>query len=90
MIGECKKCGECCKYIAIILSPLIDDLLWAEAHDIIIKKDKKNIVGFIPIRCKYLNDRNLCDIYENRPLPCKIFPKEEQLHLRPEKCRYYA
>lgn len=42
--------------------------------------------AFNPGRCRNLDDNDLCRIYENRPLVCRIYPVEINPHipLRPE------
>ncbi len=76
----CSECpGLCCKYIALpIETPETksdyDDVRWYLAHEgisVFVEKDQWYIN--MATRCKYLNRKNLCDIYEHRPRICRSY-----------------
>jgi len=91
MAKGCKKCGACCKYIAIVIGKFPDDIKWAAAHNLRIIHHNEwegSAVAFVPCRCQYLSDENLCTIYDERPLTCKLFPEANKRWLRPPECKY--
>jgi len=72
----CHKCGRCCQEFSYELN---GDELWVKKfvkfletmrlHSLlrIVKKVK------IILKCKYLDENNLCKIYEKRPKRCRDF-----------------
>jgi len=72
----CNKCGRCCQEFSYELN---GDELWVKKfvkfletmrlHSLlrIVKKVK------IIMKCKYLDENNLCKIYEKRPKRCREF-----------------
>jgi len=77
---ECK--GRCCRYITIqIPAPRdkidIEEIRWFLAHrDISVYVASRRWNVEVRNRCKYLNRRNLCDIYEKRPDICSLYDVE--------------
>lgn len=90
--GDCHKCGECCKTVRItaVLSNAINQhrsleeaILYYQYRDIkVMGTDPLNDYLFLelPIRCKQLDHRNKCQIYnqpELKPILCHIYPTEK-------------
>jgi len=77
---ECK--GRCCRYITIQISAPRDkidmeEIRWFLAHrDISVYVVSRRWNVEVRNRCKYLNSRNLCDIYEKRPEICSLYDFE--------------
>lgn len=89
MIG-CKKCGECCKYVAIVADTMdINARRWCLYHGHIIREREDKYIIFIPNKCDALNDNNECSIYEDRPSMCKEIPNEHITIFQPPNCRYF-
>ena len=65
---ECKKCAECCSnYLP---------LLQSEINLMKKIKQKENIQALNQnwySICPFLNSKNRCDIYENRPMICREY-----------------
>lgn len=77
---ECADCGLCCQYMNIVVDRPTDqedveDLLWYQYHrDTNMHLDQDNDYGLhFPLRCRHLDENNLCKIYNRRPLICKQF-----------------
>lgn len=76
--GQCNRCGECCKYVAIkILGqdgfPVQDDddfLDWVSCRGLVYTKDGWLV---IPTECPQLLD-NKCLINHRKPIYCKRYP----------------
>ena len=71
---KCQSCFKCCKNSsAFVLSHEVEGLLRLDVplHEV-------NGVNFITPNadgcCPKLNKYNKCEIYENRPIACRIFP----------------
>lgn len=62
---ECIKCGNCCK----TLTPSF----FTFKEPFSINMFMKHIYDKIE-RCKYLDENNLCTIYNDRPDICKTYP----------------
>lgn len=77
---ECK--GRCCRYITIqIPAPRdkidLEEIRWFLAHrDISVYVASRRWNVEVRNRCKYLNRRNLCEIYEKRPEICSLYEVE--------------
>ena len=77
---ECK--GRCCRYITIqVPAPRdkidMEEIRWFLAHrDISVYVVSRRWNVEIRNRCKYLNRRNRCDIYEKRPEICRLYDVE--------------
>lgn len=68
--GTCKGCGECCSRFLPLL-PL--DMLLLEAE---IRLSNGGIVherGPYDMRCPFLDEEGMCEIYENRPAICAAY-----------------
>lgn len=83
-MGECKRCGHCCRWayfefnVSIKLTPLM-------------KLRGAEVVGDkllrVPLMCSQLDpETNLCRDYENRPQECKDFPRSGDVI--PKECKY--
>ncbi len=77
VIGECKKCGKCCKEI--------------RSYGLKNEKELKIMQFFLPhykrfyisktdannnlvLSCKYILDNGLCSVYKKRPNICRNYP----------------
>ena len=77
VIGECKKCGKCCKEI--------------RSYGLKNEKELKILQFFLPhykrfyisntdannnlvLSCKYILDNGLCSVYKKRPNICRNYP----------------
>ena len=76
--NKCSRCiGKCCRYALIDLpaprSRLdFDNYCWYLAHEhTVIYVDSKKWYLAVNTKCRYLNDKNLCDIYEKRFQACR-------------------
>lgn len=65
---ECKCCGKCCSNILPLTENEIKTMkkLAKKENKLLLDKDWY-------MRCPFLNNDNLCDIYENRPTICKEY-----------------
>lgn len=76
-MGECKQCGECCKFIVLDITGMSkDERLWLSYHEKCFLFNDKLI---IKVRCKHLVKRNrkyICDIHNTDKYPqmCKEAP----------------
>jgi len=93
-MSECKKCGQCCKFIVIKLPHLkkklehnnrlyLDHKKFYRLHNCELLWHVDEKYGRIPIlkvfnKCIELNSENQCNIYEERPLGCKQFPGDKE------------
>lgn len=71
--GKCSKCGNCCTALLPLQESEVTRLkkLIKDRH---LKPHKQPIVvQAIDLTCPFLSDDNLCQIYDERPLICKIF-----------------
>lgn len=68
--GTCEGCGECCSRF-LPLSPL--DMMFLESE---IRLSGGRIVherGPYDMRCPFLDEENLCEVYGNRPGICAVY-----------------
>jgi len=64
----CQLCqGACCEGFYMQVSDT-EHGRWLSYHGKMI-----NGMLYIPAKCKYLNKKGLCDIYETRPEPCRRY-----------------
>lgn len=65
---ECSKCGKCCSNYLPLQKEEIDTMkkLATKENKHLLDKEWYNI-------CPFLNYKNKCDIYENRPLICREY-----------------
>ena len=81
---ECFECkGECCKSIAIQIDPPEDlvayeDLKWYlyDPGITVYFDSEGDWCVDIPIKCKHLNKKGLCDIYDRRPPTCREYDEK--------------
>lgn len=82
---NCLECnGECCKRLAIDIDEPedeedLEDLKWYLYHKgVSVYRDEEGdwCVQF-ETKCKQLNEKNLCKIYEKRPAVCRKYPSEK-------------
>lgn len=71
---NCKRCGKCCSNIL----PLNDeDIRKIKEFGNLLKEHKLLIDENWYMRCPFLNYKNECDIYEDRPLICRTYDCEK-------------
>lgn len=82
---NCLECnGECCKRLAIDIDEPedeedLEDLKWYLYHkgvSVYVDEEGDWCVQF-ETRCKNLNKKNLCEIYDKRPAVCRKYPSEK-------------
>ncbi len=80
MNGQCKKCGAlCCRYFCFEIDEPdsyeeFDDIRWYLCHEgISVHIDEGDWYISIANRCKMLNSKNECTIYEDRPIICRKY-----------------
>lgn len=86
-MGECKQCGECCKWLSFTFKGVGNNRLYREFYT----KRGCKIVGdaiLVPQRCQYLDENNKCKIYPRRPFLCKAFKGQSKGYWVPPKCGY--
>lgn len=70
----CSKCGRCCKYIVFLVphkDRTPDEDKYYDGRGIrFIRADRTTDHELVPCRCKYLDDNNMCTIWETRPSIC--------------------
>jgi len=88
MKPHCHGCARCCQVLCIPLSSIGFDLKWVEGRGGTIK----GMEAFLPSRCKWLTKDNKCEIHEEKPEFCKMFPMNfgPQAWLRNMGCLYYG
>jgi len=79
-MGECKKCGECCKWMTFSIPGLARNAIFRDYYTKHGCKVKGDVV-LIPSRCQNLGEDNLCKIYPNRPSLCKAYKGKKESNL---------
>lgn len=82
--GLCDGCTICCRYVAIEFDkPTCKEdyhhIFWFLAHkdvEIFVDHDNGWCVEF-KTKCRHLDRRGMCSIYENRPKICRDYSHEE-------------
>jgi len=71
---SCSRCGICCEIVRVY-QPLNDDqVIWWKNHGISPKWKTENFYAIdIPLKCRQLDGKNHCRIYDKRPDACKDF-----------------
>lgn len=82
--GLCKRCGDCCRTICKSIAFSKEELKAVSKYLKIPYKKLKRKIRAIPLGsqifdvpgkpCPFLKGRNVCTIYEVRPIVCKIYP----------------
>ena len=75
MKKECKKCGKCCRFMAIWFykKPNKEYIRWANLHKKVeIIKENNGWQLRFESKCSKLKN-NRCSIYKNRPKLCKEY-----------------
>lgn len=88
-IGECQKCGECCKYVGLHLKEMSPQLKRIfKVREIRIAEKPGLSVILIPHRCPHLTKDNLCDLHDKgRPQMCIDQPMQPNAHFGID-CKY--
>jgi Fe-S-cluster containining protein len=82
---KCKKCGACCRFIALEhTNPTKNNLEYYHARGW--TYDPETDLVWIPSLCPHLLTDNTCDIYKNRPEQCRLFPKRTPGLVVPPGC----
>lgn len=76
-MGECSKCGACCKFLTFEIPGLSEKRIQLEYYKAHGCKIEGNIV-IVPMRCPHLTEDNLCDIHETKPFLCKSWNGEKR------------
>lgn len=82
---DCTKCGNCCRSLGVYVTENDTERIATTTHisvdellSTIIDQDAAKDVGewgvFNSSPCLFLQDDNLCQIYENRPDSCRAYP----------------
>jgi len=84
-MGECSKCGECCKWLQFEIPGLGNDRNKQEyfkAHGCKREGDKL----LVPMRCPHLTEENLCDIHDHKPFLCSSWKGSTKGFWKPKCC----
>ena len=78
--GNCIQCGECCKQIRCYglrneKELKIMQFFFPGYKNLYIKDKDEN--GELILSCRHLNENNTCNIYKNRPIFCRTYPKRK-------------
>ena len=82
--GLCKRCGACCRTISASIAFGKEELKAASKYLKIPYKKLKRKIRALPLGskifnvpgrpCPFLRERNVCTIYEVRPMVCRLYP----------------
>lgn len=80
IVGECKKCGKCCRCIYSIDTCNEQEfkfmqILYPVYKRFYIKGKDEN--GNLIFACKYVSEDGLCAVYNKRPKMCKRYPNKK-------------
>lgn len=77
-MSPCRRCdAKCCKYIAVEIDKPdtlseFDEIRWMLAHrGVTVFIDEGEWFFLINGKCRYLDEKNRCTIYDNRPALCR-------------------
>ena len=89
----CKKCGECCKWVMIMMGqhPDVDFLEYVKLHeDMSVQSAEGQTVLWIRSKCAMLNKDGTCKIHEDpkRPEGCRKYPAQMPNWAIPAGCGY--
>lgn len=80
-IGRCNNCGSCCRLVSLFVDGrhVATDEDFADVCQVFPEYQRFYVAGLDPqgqpvFTCKYLNDRNYCTDYKNRPHICRKYP----------------
>ena len=85
IMAECKRCGDCCRYVTVIIDTPEEKIDWEEVKwwvchkNVIVYYDKEDDEWAVEFRtpCKYQDENNNCTIYEKRPQICSDHDSDE-------------
>lgn len=84
---KCKKCGACCRFIALEhTNPGKKHLEYYDARGW--TYDPETDIVWIPSLCPHLLPDNTCDIYRTRPEQCRLYPKRTPGLVVPPGCAF--
>lgn len=98
-VGKCKKCGDCCRDIALNING--EKVKKIEDFEILIKENPSYAnfqlkmigpEGVLSFECAKLGEDSLCMIYEKRPDVCIDYPEPDLLKCGGDvinSCGYY-
>lgn len=75
LIGSCKRCQHCCKYMQFIMPNGKTVKEWGLARGFEIVQESESFIEFkIKSVCPHLKDRE-CDIHDHKPDVCRRYPE---------------
>ncbi len=83
VVGECKKCGQCCRYMYSFDTYNEQEFKFMQAlfpsykRFYIKGKDEDDNLIFA---CKYVSDEGLCTVYNKRLKMCKVYPAKKIMY----------
>jgi Fe-S-cluster containining protein len=84
---KCKKCGACCRFIALEhINPGKKHLEYYDARGW--TYDPNTDIVWIPSLCPQLLPDNSCAIYKTRPEQCRLYPKRTPGLVIPPGCAF--
>jgi Fe-S-cluster containining protein len=83
---KCRKCGTCCKYLEFTLNKSDVNVEFYKARGVTVYEYDDHIVVIVDSVCRHLNDDNTCNIHDEKPGACKIWPQWYEGY--PESCIY--
>lgn len=85
---NCLECGNCCKKLGPLFNQRdlerISNFLGMKKNDFIreyLKLDEDDDLVFKNTPCPFIDDSNICSIYEVRPKACKEYPHTDQKNM---------
>jgi len=84
-VGECKRCGKCCAFLALEMPPVIARRPWLVRicnlwHDAALNFEPAGVYdNFLAYRCRYYKgegEEGRCSIYTFRHRLCRFFPRQ--------------
>jgi len=76
----CNRCGECCRVLEFRFQNVYPDIdtirmqkEFYETRGCTFDVTEKEIIVRVPSICPFLNEKNLCDIHENKPYFCRVW-----------------
>jgi len=73
--SKCDDCGgACCQNVAILVGKMTQDqIAWAEMRGTVETNQRGVSLWRLPVRCRKLDYRGRCMIYQDRPNVCREF-----------------
>ncbi len=77
---SCLRCGDCCRYVTILVPRGAGDQWWLTLHvgvEITAREDGDLVK--VPAVCSALQADNTCGIYADRPATCRRYQCERSI-----------